>query len=123
MSDKLGMNEADLIKQIKSLKKKGYLRRIGAVISAKHLYYKSTLIAAQIEKSGISRNVKFINSHENVTHNYLRDSKYNVWFTFSAKTKKEIKDFICNFKKRIGVLDVLSLPAIKTFKINAEFKF
>lgn len=99
------------------------MRRIGAVVSLAHLGYKSTLIAARLEKAFMTQNIAFINASEFITHNYLRDVKYNVWFTFSAKTKKEIENFIRIFKKRRGVVDVLSLPAKKTFKINAEFMF
>ncbi|MCG2712691.1 MAG: Lrp/AsnC family transcriptional regulator [Candidatus Omnitrophica bacterium] len=123
LADKLGMDETALIAEIKLLKRKGYVRRIGAVVSAARLGYKSTLVAARMEKAFMSRNIAFINTRENVTHNYLRGAKYNVWFTFSAKTKKEIEDFIRVFKKRRGVVDVLSLPAKRTFKINAEFRF
>ncbi len=123
LAAKLGMDEAALIAEIKLLKRKGYVRRIGAVASASRLGYKSTLIAARLEKAFMRRNIAFINAYENVTHNYLRDAKYNVWFTFSAKTKKEIERFIRIFKKRRGVVDVLSLPAKKTFKIKAEFMF
>ena len=123
LAGKLGMDEAELISEIKRLKKNRYVRRIGAVASAAHLGYKSTLIAARLEKTNMGRNIAFINAHKNVTHNYLRDAKYNVWFTFSAKAKKDIENFIRIFKKRRGVVKVLSLPAKKTFKIKAEFSF
>ena len=122
LAGKLGMDETALIAEIKHLKRKGYVRRIGAVASASRLGYKSTLIGARLEKAFISPNITFINAFEFVTHNYLRDAKYNVWFTFSAKTKKEIESFISILKKRKGVIDVLSLPAKKTFKIKAEFR-
>lgn len=122
LANKLGMDEHAFIAEIKRLKSNGYVRRVGAVASAAHLGYKSTLIGASIEGMSMRDNIAFINSHENVTHNYLRDAEYNVWFTFSAKTKKEIESFICGFKKRKGVNKVLNLPAKRTFKINAEFK-
>ena len=123
MALKLGIDEQMLLAQIKLLKNQGYVRRIGAVVSAAHLGYKSTLICSRIDKKFMKENIAFINSHEAVTHNYLRDAKHNVWFTFSAKTKKEIEKFISIFKKRKGIISVLSLPAKKTFKINAEFRF
>ncbi|MCK4993908.1 MAG: Lrp/AsnC family transcriptional regulator [Candidatus Omnitrophica bacterium] len=123
LSDKLDMDEEELIAEIKRLKKQGYVRRIGAAASASRLGYKSTLIGAKITEGSIRANIAFINSYDNVTHNYLRDAQYNVWFTFSAKTKKEIGQFIKIFKKRRGIVNVLSLPSKKTFKINAEFRF
>ena len=123
LADKIGIEERTLIAEIKKLKTQGYVRRIGAAASAARLGYKSILIGAKIEKKSMNSNIAFINSHESVTHNYLRDADYNVWFTFSAKTKKEIEKFISIFKKRAGVANVLGLPAKKTFKINAEFLF
>lgn len=123
LAGKFGMDEAELIAEIKRLKKNGYIRRIGAVACAWRLGYKSTLIAARLEKANMGRNIAFINAFESVTHNYLRDAKYNVWFTFSAKTKKDTENFIRIFKKRHGVIEVLSLPAKKTFKIKVEFSF
>ncbi len=123
LARRLGISERFLLLKIKELKKRGYIRRIGAVISAKHLGYKSMLIGVQVENEKVEKIVSFINARDNVSHNYLRDSKYNLWFTFSAKTKKEIHDFVRKLKKTSGINDVSTLPAEKTFKINAEFVF
>ena len=123
MAERLGIKEAHLISKINIFKKNNTIRKIGAVASPKHLGYTSVLLAVKAVKAKIRGIVRFVNLHGNVTHNYLRDSEYNIWLTFSAKTKREINNFIRNLKAHEGVKDVLVLPSEKVFKINAEFKF
>lgn len=123
LAERFGISQHQLLSKIQEFKQKKVIRRIGAVASAARLNYKSLLIAARVKPEDVEETALFINSFENVTHNYLRKAEYNLWFTFSAKTKKEINSFISNLKKRRGIEDVLALPAVETFKIKAEFKF
>jgi len=57
-----------------------------------------------------------------VTHNYLRNNVYNIWFTFIG----EDMDFIDNALKEIsdetGITEILNLPAVKMFKIKVDFE-
>jgi siroheme decarboxylase len=123
LAERFGISQHQLLSKIQEFKRKKVIRRIGAVASAAHLDYKSLLIAVRVKPEAVQETALFINSFENVTHNYLRKAEYNLWFTFSAKTKKEINSFIENLKKRRGIEAVLALPAVETFKIKAEFKF
>ncbi|MBI4846569.1 MAG: Lrp/AsnC family transcriptional regulator [Candidatus Omnitrophica bacterium] len=123
LSRQLGMSQASLCKKIILLKRQGKIRRIGAVIDDGRMGCQSVLIGACVCKIFIVPVVNFINSFPNVTHNYLRDDEYNIWFTFRSGRKKEIDRFVSGFRKRQGIDDVLVLPSIRMFKINAEFKF
>ncbi|MBU1044251.1 MAG: Lrp/AsnC family transcriptional regulator [Candidatus Omnitrophica bacterium] len=123
LAKRLGISPEQLLSKIDKLKQKKTIRRIGAVASAAHLGYKSMLIAARIKPEAVEKIAEFINSFENVTHNYLRKAEYNLWFTFSAKTNKQINSFIAQLKGMNGVEEVMALPATQTFKIKAEFKF
>jgi len=123
LARRLGLEEKSLILKIKKLKRQGFIRRIGAVVSSKHLAYKTALIGACIRKRNLSKAINFINRSRCVSHNYLRDSKYNVWFTFSAKTKKQIDDFIHALGRFKGIESILVLPAKAVFKINTKFSF
>ena len=123
LAKRIGLSPKQLIAKIKKFKKENIIRRVGAVASARYLGYKSLLIAACVKPEFVEKTALFISSFENVTHNYLRKAEYNIWFTFSAKRKKEINAFLDILKKRKGVEEILCLPAIQTFKIKAEFKF
>jgi DNA-binding Lrp family transcriptional regulator len=122
LAKRLGISQEKLLSTVNQLKKTKIIRRIGAVASASHLGYKSMLIAADVNPRFIDKTAAFISSFENVTHNYLRDAEYNIWFTFSAKTKKQIDGFIRQLKQKKGVNSVAVFPATKTFKIKAEFQ-
>ncbi len=123
LSRQLGMSQASLRKKIILLKRQGRIRRIGAVIDAGRMGYQSVLIGACVRQGFTIPVVKFINSFPNVTHNYLRDDEYNLWFTFSSGNKKEMDRFISGFRKKRGIYDVLVLPSVWVVKLNADFKF
>jgi hypothetical protein len=62
-----------------------------------------------------------VNANKDVTHNYRRNNEYNIWFTVSAATAKELEKFLKEVKENTGVADILDMRAVRTFKINASF--
>ena len=64
---------------------------------------------------------KAINRYAGVTHNYLRDDPYNIWFTFIAQSMEEIEAHIEKISEETGIKDILNLPAVKIYKIRAHF--
>lgn len=123
LAQRVGVTQRYLLSKVKDLKKRGFIRRIGAVVSAKRLGYQSVLVGMRVSRDDVEHAVLAINRSSNVSHNYLRNGEYGLWFTFRAKKKKEINNFISLLRKNKKIKDILVLPAIKTFKINAEFKF
>ena len=103
------------------MKDEGIIRRIGAVFDGAKLGRVSTLCAARVPEEEIENFVKIVNANKNVTHNYRRDSDYNIWFTVSAANAKELKAFLKEIKEKSGVTDILDMRAVRTFKINASF--
>lgn len=115
------ISEAEAIRRIRKLKDEGVIRRIGAVFDGVKLGRVSTLCAARVPQKKIEKFVEIVNANKNVTHNYLRENDYNIWFTVSAETAKELKEFLKEVKEKTGVADILDMRAVKTFKINASF--
>ena len=66
--------------------------------------------------------VKIVNAHPGVTHNYRREHDYNVWFTLIAPGEETLVATLAGIKAETGVDDILSLRAVRTFKINAKFE-
>ncbi|MGD0278067.1 MAG: AsnC family transcriptional regulator [Smithella sp.] len=116
-----GISEDETLNRILKMKDDGVIRRIGAVFDGAKLGRVSTLCAARVPEEKIDTFVKIVNANSNVTHNYRRDNEYNIWFTVSAATAKELKAFLKEVKEKTGVTDILDMRAIKTFKINASF--
>jgi hypothetical protein len=57
-----------------------------------------------------------------VTHNYRRSHEYNVWFTFIAPDQAALEKALAEIRQRTGITDILNMPAVKTYKINATFE-
>jgi DNA-binding Lrp family transcriptional regulator len=117
----LHLSEDQVIKRIKRLKKKGLIRRIGGNFVPEKLGFVSTLCAAKVSRDKINKFTRTVNRYPGVTHNYRRDNKYNIWFTFIAQSMGEIKNNLENISQETGVKEILNLPATKLYKIKAHF--
>mgnify|MGYP000514794858 FL=1 len=121
IAQRLGFSENDVIKRLNRLKKKGIIRRIGGNFVPEKLGFVSTLCAAKVPKDKIQSFAMAVNRYPGVTHNYQRDNKYNVWFTFIAPSMKEIEENLENISRQTGIKKIINLPATKVFKIRAHF--
>jgi siroheme decarboxylase len=121
VAERLGLAEDDVIGRIKKLKKNGIIRRIGGNFVPEKLGFVSTLCAAVVPEDKIESFAKTINRYTGVTHNYLRDGSFNVWFTFIASSMKEIDINLKKISEETGVNEIINLPATRVFKIKAHF--
>lgn len=117
-----GLSEKEVIHRIKKLKHNGYIRRIGGNFGPGKLGFCSTLCAAMVPADKIDMFVKIVNSYSGVTHNYMREHRYNIWFTFIAPSFEDIKKSLKEISEKSGVKNILNLPATDIFKISAQFK-
>ena len=121
IAENLNLSEDQVIKRLKRLKKKGIIRRIGGNFVPEKLGFVSTLCAAKVSMDKIDSFVGTVNRYPGVTHNYRRDNKYNIWFTFIAQSMDEIKNNLKNISQETGVKEIINLPATKMYKIKAHF--
>ena len=118
----LGLSEEEVLQRVKRLKEEGIIRRIGGNFHSSKLDFKSTLCAAKVPEEKIESFVKVVNRHPGVTHNYLRNHEFNVWFTFIAPSFEAIEHSLKQISDITGVREVYSLPAVKMFKIKVDFE-
>ena len=121
VAQKCGISEEETLTRIQKMKDEGIIRRIGAVFDGAKLGRASTLCAARVPEDKIDFFVQTVNAGKNVTHNYLRNNEYNIWFTVSAANAEELESFIAGIKEKTGVMDILDMRVVRTFKINASF--
>ncbi|MBW2489967.1 MAG: AsnC family transcriptional regulator [Deltaproteobacteria bacterium] len=121
IAENLQLSEDQVIKRLKRLKKKGIIRRIGGNFAPEKLGFVSTLCAAKVSQDKIDRFARVVNRYPGVTHNYRRDNKYNIWFTFIAQSMDEIYNNLNKISQETGVKRILNLPATKMYKIKAQF--
>ena len=121
VADEVGISEDDVLNRLVRLKEKGIIRRIGGNFVPNKLGFVSTLCAAKVPEDMIESFAKVVNRYPGVTHNYLRDNKYNIWFTFIAPSMEMIEANLKNISKETKISDIINLPATKVFKIKAHF--
>ena len=121
MAAELGLTEQEVIGRVQRLKHSGIIRRIGGNFVPGKLGYVSTLCAARVPADQVARFAEAVNRHPGVTHNYLRENTFNVWFTFIAPSMAEIQARLKEISAETGVTEILNLPATKVFKIKAQF--
>ncbi len=123
IGDEVGISHEEAFSRLQRLKELGIIRRIGAVFDARKMGFVSTLVAASVPEEQSETFVKTVNAFPGVTHNYRRNHNYNVWFTVISQNEEELKDTLDKLRRQTGITDIISLPAVKTFKINAQFNF
>jgi DNA-binding Lrp family transcriptional regulator len=121
VADEVGISEDDVLNRLARLKEIGIIRRIGGNFVPNKLGFVSTLCAAKVPEDMIESFSKVVNRYPGVTHNYLRDNKYNIWFTFIAPSMEVIEANLKNISKETKISDIINLPATKVFKIKAHF--
>jgi len=117
----LGLAEEDVLTRLTRLREQGLIRRIGGNFVPEKLGFVSTLCAAKVPADRIDQFAETVNRYPGVTHNYLRENNYNVWFTFIAPSREDIEQNLANISRETGVTEILNLPATRVFKIRAQF--
>lgn len=121
IAENLGLTENDVLKQLTRLKKRGIIRRIGGNFVPGKLGYVSTLCAARVPQKKLADFVRVVNRFPGVTHNYERDNRYNIWFTFIAPSMEDIESNLGKIARETGINDIINLPATRVYKIKAHF--
>ena len=121
IADDLGLSENDVLKRVVRLKDERIIRRIGGNFVPDKLGFVSTLCAARVPEDKIEEFAGEVNHYPGVTHNYRRDNKFNIWFTFIAPSMEEIEENLEKISQKTGITDIINLPATDVFKIKAHF--
>jgi DNA-binding Lrp family transcriptional regulator len=116
----LESDEAMVISETKKLIELGIIRRISATFNYRALGRVSTLAAAHVEESRIDSVAAAINELVGVSHNYLRDHYYNLWFTLQAASDEQIELILSKLSSDTDT-QFNSLPAVHTFKLDVRF--
>jgi DNA-binding Lrp family transcriptional regulator len=120
IAKEVGLSEDEVIFRLSRLKEKGIIRRIGPIINTRGIGGTNTLAAILIPKEDIDKAAAFINKYPEISHNYLRNEKYNIWFTVSAPTQERLDQILREIQNEFNC-PLLNLPTIRQFKIQVNF--
>ncbi len=118
-----GLTEEQTLARIKALKDAKVIRQISAIFDTRSLGYTSSLIAARIAPEQLATAVAVINSHPGVSHNYLRNHEFNLWYTIAVPpiSKLGLNGTVNLLHRLSGAETTRLLPTLRLFKIGVRF--
>ncbi|HQO37953.1 MAG TPA: hypothetical protein PK107_03950 [Candidatus Omnitrophota bacterium] len=121
IAQRLHMRPVSVFRMVRRFRADGVIRYIGAVLDTKKAGFRSSLVALAVPADRIRRVSVVINSHPEITHNYLRDDEYNMWFTITCRTDRRRRALVGRICQDAGISKWLDLPTVRMFKIDARF--
>jgi DNA-binding Lrp family transcriptional regulator len=119
-----GIPEADVMTRVQRLLDKRIIRELTPIFDTRALGYSSMLVAAKVDAANPHRAARFINSHPGVTHNYLRNHDFNLWFTLAVEpdSKLGLDGTLDVMAAKTGAQSIRQLPTLKLFKIRMDLE-
>jgi siroheme decarboxylase len=119
-----GLSEVDVLSRTQRLLDERIIREITPIFDTRVLGYSSMLVAAKVDPEHPWRAAKIINSHPGVSHNYLRDHEFNLWFTIATEpeSKLGLAGTLEVLQRLTGAQSVRQLPTLRLFKIRMDLE-
>jgi siroheme decarboxylase len=119
-----GLAEDQVLARVSYLLDKRIIREITPIFDTRAFGYASMLVAAKVDAANPHRAAQFINTHPGVTHNYLRDHDFNLWFTIAVERDSTLglQGTLDVIAERTGAESIRQLPTLKLFKIRMDLE-
>ena len=120
----VGMDETEVLERAASLLRERIIREITPIFDTPALGYSSMLVAAKVDAENPHRAAAIINEHPGVSHNYLRDHEFNLWFTIATApdSKLGLDGTLDVLAELSGAESMRKLPTLTMFKINMNLE-
>ncbi len=124
VAGRLKISKEEIWNRIQTMLDKGLIRRMGASFDSNKLGFRSTLAAVSIAPELVDRAAEIIGRFYEVTHSYLRNDVFNIWFTLIAIDDNRIESILEQIRKSLSLerSKVLNLPMKRLFKLDARFR-
>lgn len=120
----IGVTGEEVLIRVKRMHELGIIRRISPTLeSSRRRSRASTLIALQVPDDRIGDVAAIINEYPEVSHNFRRENRFNLWFTLAEDSFEKIDDLIQEIMIKTGVKPdhLLNLTTIQAYKIDVTF--
>ncbi len=118
------LSEAEVMERVRRLLDKRIIRQVTPIFDTRALGYSSMLVAAKVDPEHPHRAAQVINAHPGVSHNYLRNHDFNLWFTIATEPDSELglEGTLEVLAREAGAESVRQLPTLKLFKIRMDLE-
>jgi DNA-binding Lrp family transcriptional regulator len=118
------LTEDEVMRRVQRLLDDRIIRQVTPIYDTRALGYGSMLVAAKVDPEHPWRAAKIINSHPGVSHNYLRNHEFNMWFTLAVEgeSKLGLQGTLDVLQELTGAESIRQLPTLKLFKIRMDLE-
>jgi siroheme decarboxylase len=119
-----GIDEEEALARVQRLIDERIIRQVTPIFDTRALGYSSMLVAAKVDPEHPHRAAQIINAHPGVSHNYLRNHDFNLWFTIATEpdSKLGLDGTLEVLARETGAESVRQLPTLKLFKIRMDLE-
>jgi siroheme decarboxylase len=116
--------EDEVLRRVRRLLDERIIREITPIFDTRALGYRSMLVAAKVDAENPHRAARLINAHPGVSHNYLRNHDFNLWFTLAVEpgSRLGLDGTIEALAAETGAESIRQLPTLKLFKIRMDLE-
>ena len=124
VANDLGVPEEVVLLRVQELIDHRIIRQVTPIFDTRALGYSSMLVAAKVDAENPHRPAQVINAHPGVSHNYLRNHEFNLWFTIATEpdSKLGLEGTLDALAAEAGAESVRMLPTLKLFKIRMDLE-
>lgn len=118
------VSEDEVMRRVQRLLDERIIRQVTPIFDTRALGYSSMLVAAKIDPEHPWRAAKVVNAHPGVSHNYLRNHEFNLWFTIATEpdSKLGLQGTLDALAAEAGAESIRQLPTLKLFKIRMDLE-
>ena len=119
-----GLSEDDVLGRTQNLLDDRIIRQLTPIYDTRAFGYGSMLVAAKVDAEHPWGPAKIVNSHPGVSHNYLRNHEFNMWFTLAVEedSKLGLQGTLDVLQELTGAESIRQLPTLKLFKIRMDLE-
>jgi siroheme decarboxylase len=119
-----GVAEADVLGRVQRLLDQRIIRQVTPIFDTRALGYSSMLVAAKVDPQFPHRAAQVINAHPGVSHNYLRNHDFNLWFTIATApdSRLGLEGTLEVLARESRAESVRQLPTLRLFKIRMDLE-
>ena len=116
--------EDEVLRRVQHLIDHRIIRQVTPIFDTRALGYSSMLVAAKVDAEHPHRPAQIINTHPGVSHNYLRNHEFNLWFTIATEpdSKLGLEGTLEVLQRLTGAESIRQLPTLTLFKINMDLE-
>jgi DNA-binding Lrp family transcriptional regulator len=124
VATRAGISEQEVITRVQRLLDERIIRQVTPIYDTRALGYSSMLVAAKVDPENPWRAANIINEHPGVSHNYLRNHEFNIWFTIATEPDSPLglDATLTRLGELAGAESIRQLPTLKLFKIRMDLE-